>query len=194
MPGTIPTFPPFDESQERWSSYVERLKQFFTLHDIADAKQSAAILSFMGASTYARLLGEMPQPAGKPYKAIVETFTKILETESEKWLSRIEALHCAFSATGLEAALIEQLIAGTRDISIQKQLLYESKSFKTVEDVASMATALEAASKATASINTKDVHFVRPGLSSSQFKKRENLKNKPKKNLGQQLRQQNTQA
>ena len=69
--GTVGEFQP---SQEDWTSYVERLQQYFTANDvIAAEKQRAILLSAVGASTY-RLIRSLLAPAkptDHPFKEIV---------------------------------------------------------------------------------------------------------------------------
>ena len=45
----------FDETNDNWNAYVERVEQYFMANDIKEDKQVAVILSLMGNKTY-RLL------------------------------------------------------------------------------------------------------------------------------------------
>jgi len=42
----------FNSTQEDWTSYTERLQQYFTANDIAEAKHRAILLSACGIATY----------------------------------------------------------------------------------------------------------------------------------------------
>ena len=44
---------PFEQGKEDWTSYSERLEQYFAANDVTDAgKQRAILLSLCGAPTY----------------------------------------------------------------------------------------------------------------------------------------------
>ena len=42
----------FNSTQEDWTSYVERLQQYFAANDVAESKQRAVLLSACGVATY----------------------------------------------------------------------------------------------------------------------------------------------
>jgi hypothetical protein len=45
---------PFDETEETWTQYTERLEQYFLANEVPDAKKQRAIfLSVCGSKTYA---------------------------------------------------------------------------------------------------------------------------------------------
>ena len=59
MHGTIGKF---DGTREDWTSYTERLQQYFSANDVTNAgKQRAILLSVCGASTY-QMIGNMGSP------------------------------------------------------------------------------------------------------------------------------------
>ena len=65
----------FNSSREDWMSYTERLQQYFTANDVADAgKQRAILLSVCGASTY-QLIRNLVAPT----KPTDQTFAEIVE-------------------------------------------------------------------------------------------------------------------
>ena len=45
----------FDETQESWASYTERLEQYFIANEVADNKKVPALLSLIGPKTYGLL-------------------------------------------------------------------------------------------------------------------------------------------
>jgi dihydrofolate reductase len=51
MAGYIGMIEPFDDTLETWTSYTERLKQYFALNDIEGEKQVPA-LTLLGRKTY----------------------------------------------------------------------------------------------------------------------------------------------
>lgn len=63
----------FELENEPWSTYIERLEQFFEANDITDNKQLATLLSVMGATTYERLRNLM-----QPLKTKDKTFNEIV--------------------------------------------------------------------------------------------------------------------
>ena len=52
----------FDETNDDWNAYVERIEQFFIANEIKDNKQVAVMLSLMGNKTYG-LLPNLAAPA-----------------------------------------------------------------------------------------------------------------------------------
>ena len=65
----------FDSTREDWTSYTERLAQYFVANDIADAgKKRAILLSACGPSTYQliRNLASPTKPAEKSYYDLVK--------------------------------------------------------------------------------------------------------------------------
>ena len=64
----------FDETIEPWSSYVERLEQYFKANKVDDSLKVASILSLIGGKTYnlLRTLTSPPKPAEKSYQEIIK--------------------------------------------------------------------------------------------------------------------------
>jgi hypothetical protein len=46
----------FDEANEEWGTYCERVEQYFLANDIEDDKQVPATLSLMGSKTFTKLV------------------------------------------------------------------------------------------------------------------------------------------
>ena len=138
----------FDEANEDWSTYVERVEQFFIANDIAEDKQVSAILSLMGNKTYGLLrnLCAPAKPASKSLTQIVQILQKHLspkplviaerfrfhnrnQLEGESISSYIAELkklseHCEFG-TSLNDSLRDRLVCGMSNELIQKRLLSE---------------------------------------------------------------------
>jgi len=51
----------FNEAEESWESYIERLEQYFTLNGTTNKKKVSALLTFMGPKTY-QLLKNLVSP------------------------------------------------------------------------------------------------------------------------------------
>ena len=62
----------FNDSREDWTSYTERLQQYFTASDVD--KQQAILLSTFGTSMYQQI-----QNLVAPAKPIDKSFTELLE-------------------------------------------------------------------------------------------------------------------
>ena len=140
---------PFTSSAEDWTSYSERLQQYFIANDVNDdSKQRAILLSNCGPQTYQLLKSLLT-----PDKPADKTFTEIVKKLKDYWQpkpseivqrfnfhSRVQkqgesvadyvaelrriSEHCNFSS--LETMLRDQLVCGVRDSRIQKKLLAES--------------------------------------------------------------------
>jgi hypothetical protein len=53
---------PFDEAEESWTQYTERLEQYFLANEVTDAKKQRAIFfTVCGSKTYA-LIRDLLQP------------------------------------------------------------------------------------------------------------------------------------
>ena len=143
---------PFDSSSEDWSSYAERLQQYFKANDVADEdKKRAILLSNSGPQTYQ--LVKNPLAPAKPTK---NTFTDIVAVLKEHWqpkpseivqqynlCSRLQKEgqsiadyvadllyrlleHCGFKENTFDDMLCDRLVCGVKDTCIQKKLLTES--------------------------------------------------------------------
>ena len=70
MAGYIGKIEPFDEGIEKWSSYQERLEEYFAVNDIANDKKVSALLTLLGGETYSLLrnLTAPDKPSTKNYE------------------------------------------------------------------------------------------------------------------------------
>ena len=70
----------FDETNNDWNAYVERVEQYFFANEIKDNKQVAVMLSLMGNKMYGLLrnLAAPAKPSSLSFKTIVETLQKHL--------------------------------------------------------------------------------------------------------------------
>ena len=157
LPTYLPTIPKpmpigkieaFDETNDDWNAYVERLEQYFIANEIKDNKQVAVMLSLMGNKTYGLLrnLAAPAKPSSLSFKTIVETLQKHLsprplliaerfrfhkrnQLEGEtvsSYLAELKklSLYCEFG-TNLNDALRDRLVCGLHNELIQKRLLSE---------------------------------------------------------------------
>ena len=147
---TIGKIESFDETQEKWETYVERVEQFFLANNIDDDHRVPTLLSLIGGKTYALLrdLLTPEKPATKSFQEIVTTlqqhlspkpleiaerfrFYKRNQHEGETVLTYVADLkklvaHCNFGAN-LNKALRDRLVCGLRNVQIQKCLLSQAK-------------------------------------------------------------------
>ena len=169
---TIGKIESFDETQEKWETYVERVEQFFLANNIDDDHRVPTLLSLIGGKTYALLrdLLTPEKPATKSFQEIVTTlqqhlspkpleiaerfrFYKRNQREGETVLTYVAdlkklAAHCNFGAN-LNEALRDRLVCGLRNVQIQKRLLSEAKLkySKALEIAVAMETAIHDASE-----------------------------------------------
>ena len=70
----------FDEKTEDWSSYIERVEQFFIANGVKEEKHVPTLLSVIGGKTYTLLrnLSAPVKPAERSFKEIVELLRKHL--------------------------------------------------------------------------------------------------------------------
>lgn len=157
----------FDETQEKWETYVERVEQFFLANNIDEDRQAPTLLSLMGSKTYTLLrdLLTPDKPATKSFQEIVTTlqqhlspkpseiaerfhFYKRIQRKGETVLTYVAdlkklATHCNFG-TNLNEAVREKLVGGLRNVRIQKRLHSEAKLkySKALEIAVAMETAI----------------------------------------------------
>lgn len=74
MAGYIGKIDPFDDSIETWTSYVERLEQYFKANKVDNDMKVSALLSLIGGITYSLLrdLTSPEKPADKNFVDIVK--------------------------------------------------------------------------------------------------------------------------
>ena len=164
----------FDTDKEDWTSYTERLQQYFTANEVTDAaKQRAVLLSICGPATYQliRNLVAPDKPTSKSFaeivkvvkthhnptpSAIVQRFQFHSRTRRDgesisAYVAELRKLteHCAFGDT-LNDMLRDRLVCGINDARLQRRMLAETGL--TFDKALTLATALEAADK-----NAKDL-------------------------------------
>ena len=160
----------FDETNNDWNAYVERVEQYFFANEIKDNKQVAVMLSLMGNKMYGLLrnLAAPAKPSSLSFKTIVETLQKHLsprplliaerfrfhkrnQLEGEtvsSYLAELKklSLYCEFG-TNLNDALRDRLVCGLHNKLIQKRLLSEPDL--SLAKASEIALAMEAAAKDT---------------------------------------------
>jgi hypothetical protein len=162
---------------EDWTSYTERLQQYFIANDVdGNEKKRAILLSVCGAATYKliRSLLHPHKPTDKSYDEIVKSvkdhhepqpseivqrfnFNTRVQKEGEtvsEFIAELRRLseHCKFEGT-LDTMLRDRLVCGITDKRFQQKLLAEKDlTFKKAFD---LAQAIEAAER-----NSKDLHAV----------------------------------
>ena len=151
----------FNESEESWTQYVERIEQYFLANEVEDAaKKRAILLSACRSKTYAlaRDLLQPARPAEATFKKIVDTLerhftprpSEIVErfkfhsrnrNEGEGVAAYIAELrklteYCNFGET-LPEMLRDRLLCGINDKTIQRRLLAERElTLKKAEEIA----------------------------------------------------------
>ena len=165
---TIGQMQPFNPSNDRISTHLERLQLFFQANGIADEKQVPVLLSIIGGRTYA-LLSDLLAPE-KPGSKSVEQLTQVLvkhydpkavviterfqfhcrnqaptETVAEYEAKlRHLATHCVFGDY-LSEAICDCIVCGLRNKHIQKRLLAETEL--TLTKMMEIAQSMEAADR-----------------------------------------------
>lgn len=138
----------FDDTQENWATYIERLEQYFIANDIADNKRVPALLSLIGPKPYSLLrdLTAPLKPSNKTFTEIVEIlqnhlspkplliaerfrFHKRDQNEGEGVSTYVAVLkklseHCQLGEN-LNDTLRDRFVCGLKHEHIQKRLLTE---------------------------------------------------------------------
>ena len=144
------TIGPFEQGREDWTSYTERLEQYFAANGVEDAgKQRAILLSVCGAPTY-QVIRNLVAPEKlttlsfkeivtlvrehycPPPSEIVQRFMFNSRSQKEgetiaEFVAELRRLseHCKFADT-LEDMLRDRVVCGMRDTRLQRRLLAES--------------------------------------------------------------------
>ncbi len=152
----------FNEATEDWTSYTERVEQYFAANDVDSAtKQRAILLSACGPSTYKliRNLVAPDKPTEKTYQDLVKLVKEhfspkpsvilqcfIFNSRSRKPGESVAKLvaelrrlteFCEFSSATLTDMLRDRFVCGINDAHIQRRLLAEKDlTFKTAYDLA----------------------------------------------------------
>ena len=163
------------ESSESWTSYQERLEQYFLVNDIADEKKTAALLTLLGEKSYGLLrnLTSPDKPSTKTFKELCDLlqahlspkpiviaerfrFHKRNQVRGESvndYMAVLRKLseHCQFG-TALNDTLRDRFVCGLNDETTQKKLLsMEACDLKKAIDVA---RAMETATKDAAELQS----------------------------------------
>ena len=151
----------FNPEKESWTSYTERLEEYFLANDVESAeKQRAVLLSVCGAATYQKIRDLLApvKPKTKSFSEIVEVvknhhqpppsfivqrfnFNMTYQKEGESISDFIANLrriaeHCNYG-TNLEDMLRDRIVCGVRDKRIQQRLLTEPElKFKEAREIA----------------------------------------------------------
>ena len=159
----------YNEDQEEWSVYAERLEHYFTANDIKDAsKRRAILLSVCGARIYSLIrslvapnkvtdfnfeqLVEKVKAHQSPCPSVIAQrfkFNPRAQQGGESIASFVAELrklaeYCEFGNM-LEDMLQDRLVSGIQDTQIQHRLLSESKL--TLKRALEIASAMELAAK-----------------------------------------------
>ena len=159
----------FDSSREDWTSYSERLMQYFAANDVeAAGKRRAILLSVCSASTY-RLIRNLVAPQKPTDKSFEELVALVKQHHNPKpsvivqrylfntrvrrsgetiaaFVAKLRHLteHCDFGAS-LDDMLRDRLVCGIEDNRIQHRLLAEPSL--TLQKAFDLALALESADR-----------------------------------------------
>ncbi len=152
----------FNDTVEDWTSYTERLEQYFAANDVASAaKQRAILLSGCGAPTYRilRSLVAPDKPTDKTYQDLVKllkdhfspkpsvivqrfNFNSRSRKAGESVAQYVAELRrltefCEFSSATINDMLRDRFVCGIKDARIQRRLLAEKDlTFKSAYEAA----------------------------------------------------------
>ena len=171
----------FEPAKEDWTSYVERLRQYFAANDIAAAaKQRAILLSSCGAATYRQIKDVLSPtaPAEVAFDALVTALTTHFQPPPSEIMQRYRfntrvrrphesvsaylaqlkqlAEHCKYGDT-LHQMLRDRLVCGIAEQRWQKRLL--SEEGLTYDKAMKILLSLESADQ-----EVKDMHAAEPKL------------------------------
>ena len=170
----------FDGTSETWSSYIERMDQYFVANDITNGpKKRAILLSCCGPKAYNLLRGlANNKPAEKSYDELVKLMQGHLypapnpiaerfkfnnrDRQASETISDYVAVlrklseHCNYGDT-LDDMIRDRLVCGVRDEKIQQKLLCEKKL--TLNSALKIAQAMESATKYSMSIQKHQATF-----------------------------------
>lgn len=178
MAGYIGKIDPFDDSIETWTSYVERLEQYFKANKVENDMKVPALLSLIGGKTYSLLrdLTSPEKPADKNFEDIVKLlkdhlspkpsviaerfrFNRRQQLDGEsvnEYVVKLRKLaeHCEFGEN-LSDTLRDRIVCGLNNEQIQRQL--SSKSTLTLQKAIDIAVGMETASKDAQELRHKQV-------------------------------------
>ena len=105
----------FNEKEEDWSSYVERIEQYFVANDIKNEKKVAVLISAMGPSTYG-LLKNLTAP-DKPNTKSFDELCTILDSHLSPKPIVIAECFRFYKREQLESEQINEYIAELKKLS-----------------------------------------------------------------------------
>jgi len=169
MAGIIGTVDTFNEAEDTWQAYVERLEHFFTANEIvSEPKRKAILLSSVGPKTY-KLLSNLVaprKPGDVPYHEIIDVlqnhhnprpstivqrfkFNTRVRGPGETIRAYVAELrrlteYCEYN-DNLEEMLRDRLVCGINDRKIQQRLLSEKEL--TFSKALEISQAMEAAAE-----------------------------------------------
>ncbi|VDI74334.1 Hypothetical predicted protein [Mytilus galloprovincialis] len=167
MAGYIGKIENFDDGIEQWTSYTERLEQYFAVNEISNEKRVPALLSLIGGKTYALLrnLTTPDKPKDKSYDDIVKVLKEHLSPaplviaerfrfhkrdqksgESiNEYVAQIRKFSEYCNFPDLNDTLRDRLVCGLKSEQTQKKLL--SVQALTLEKAMQISVAMETATK-----------------------------------------------
>lgn len=138
---------PFDKDICTWDTYLRRLKNKFTLHNVPDGKKVSILIDALGAKHYEQLreLCYPDEPEDKTFDDVCSTLSSYFQPEPNKYAERYifhsqgqsssESIHeyaaalqklsqyCEFSKDWLQEALVTQFIVGTMNEELRLKLI-----------------------------------------------------------------------
>jgi hypothetical protein len=105
----------FDEANEEWGTYCERVEQYFLANENEEDKQVPAILSLMGSKTYG-LLRSLCSPA-KPSQKTFTEIVKILQEHLSPKPLVIAEIFRFHKRSQLEGESISSFLASLKKLS-----------------------------------------------------------------------------
>ena len=172
------TVGPFNDEEETWTQYVERLEQYFIANEVEDDKKQRAIfLIVCGPKTYALLrdLLQPQKPSATELKVIVKTLEDHFlpkpnviverfkfhsrgrqETESvSRYVAELRKMseHCNFGGP-LDDMIRDRLVCGVNNDRIQRRLLTEPEL--TYQKAVDIALAFESTAKHVQDLGVKN--------------------------------------
>ena len=176
---------PFESNTETWTSYQERLEQYFIVNDIAAEKRVAGLLTLLGERTYCllRSLTSPAKPSEKTYKELCDLLSTHLSPKPLIIAERFR-FHKRNQATGecikdyvatlrklaefcnfgdnLNDTLRDRFVCGLREETTQRKLLstVDLTFAKAIEIATAMETATKDAAELQSSAATGSVHRI----------------------------------
>ena len=149
MVGYIGKIEPFDEGQETWTNYQERLEEYFAVNEKANDKKVSSLLTLLGGKTYCLLrnLTSLDKPSAKDYATLVKLLKDHLsrkpliiaerfrfhkhnqcvgETVTQYIAELRKLAEFGKFGTNLNDSLRDRFVCGSKAQNVQKRLLSEA--------------------------------------------------------------------